>query len=263
MDNALLLYIKKIIYSLREMESVYVDIDYLKDAVGSIKITVEDIYTGNQISEWVADLESFGTSAATYSDSSRMNVLITNSDAVQNNKIQKILFDWSVANSKPGLFIKTFTNNGGGISWDSITQATQLSNNSTVFSYIIKNSTLWDLIMGNSSTRTEINNNYTVTESIIVSNLTLSHIQQDIVSKRITQTGYGSFTYDTSKYFVVEFNTVSTYISSGTIYNRDGSTISLKNLQLGESKTVKKFGENIKVSLDRGYSASIKVIDFS
>lgn len=263
MDNALLLYIKKIIYSLREMESVYVDIDYLKDAVGSIKITVEDIYTGNQISEWVADLESFGTSAATYSDSSRMNVLITNSDAVQNNNIQKILFDWAVANSKPGLFIKTFTNNGGGISWDSITQAAQLSNNTNVFSYIINDTTLWDLIMGNSSTRQQINSNFTITEPIIISKINQANVAKYIKNKKITPQGYGSINYNTGNYFVVSLTATSMRLENVTVNNRDGSSIRISKLSINDTKTINKFGTDINIYLSQGYDASVKVIDFS
>ena len=158
MDNALLLYIKKIIYSLREMESVYTDIDYIKEAVADIKLTVEDIYTGNQLSEWIDDLESFGSGSTTYRDATRMNTLITNYEACSNTAIDNHLFNWALANNKLGTFIGTALDNTS-VSWSNLTTPNSIAANSTAFNAMSKDSRIFGLYFENSTCKQCIWNN--------------------------------------------------------------------------------------------------------
>lgn len=169
MDNALLLYIKKIIYSLREMESVYTDIDYIKETVGNIKITVEDIYTGNQISDWIKDLETSGASSATYNDPSRMKTLCGNLDAALNGKINTLLFKYAYEKNIMGTLFGTYCGDVSGVNWQSLTTPDSVLRNANAFRAVAKDSTALELCMNHSSFRPKIYNNYSVTESIIAS----------------------------------------------------------------------------------------------
>lgn len=230
MDNALLLYIKKIIYSLREMESVYVDIDYIKETVADIKITVEDIYTGNQLSEWIDDLESFGSGSTTYRDAARMNTLITNYEACSNTAIDNHLFNWALVNNKLGTFIGTALNNTS-VSWSSLTTPNSIAANSSAFAAMGRDSRVFGLYFENSTCKQCIWNNRSTVKS------GLSAAQNYLLTK--AKTGWTRNTYRDKKWYVINIVTESdTGASTGYWYYTLYDTQVEKSLQLtGSSRT--------------------------
>lgn len=257
MDNALLLYIKKIIYSLREMESVYTDIDYIKETVGNIKITVEDIYTGNQISEWVSDLTSFGTNSTTYKDASRMNVLITNKDACENASIDDYLFTWAVSNNKTGTFLKNSLASPGSTNWDSLTTPDSIAKNGTAFSTLCNDSRNFELFIGNSTCKTAIWNNSSVTES------KLTATAKSILSKhakRVTWQTQGMGGRKAINGYVTNI-VINSYVRLIINY-KDGTTYNSGKWQNFDTYTVNKFVNNIGAEYDT-YSSTVSAYVFS
>lgn len=168
MDNALLLHLKKIEKNMSD------EFDDVLSAINSIQLRVNDIYFGNQISEWVADLADSGKLSATYSDSERMNALISNKDACKNITVNQHILDWGIANNKVGTFFNSYIGVVSGVTWSSITSISQFCSNTSAFSVVATNSEMFNLVLNNSTARNSIFDNYATTQSILTSSTPLS-----------------------------------------------------------------------------------------
>lgn len=116
-------------------------------------LVCKDILTGQQVSDWVADLKAYGTSSETYANSSRMTTLVNSSDAVGNSDVTKTILDWSLDNAMVGSYFGTLTGDTT-VSWSALTTADALVssedalcgviiNDDTYWSTLVKNYTLW------------------------------------------------------------------------------------------------------------------------
>lgn len=161
MDNALLLYLKKLE---QNMHSEFTDVI---TAISNVQLRVDDIYLGSQVSDWVTDLETFGTSSVTYGDPTRMNVIVANSSACKNNDISSIILDWAIANNKAGTYFGSIFENDASVAWNTLSTIANVMGNNAAFSKIANDSFAFEKSMNNSSCRNAIYNAKSVTESII------------------------------------------------------------------------------------------------
>lgn len=161
MDNALLLHLKKIEKNMSD------EFDDVLSAINSIQLRVDDIYFGNQISEWVADLADSGKLSSTYSDFERMNTLIANKDACKNIVVNQHILDWGIENNKVGTFFNSYIGVVSGVTWNSIASINQLCSSSSAFSVVATNSEMFNLVLNNSTARNSIFDNYATTQSIL------------------------------------------------------------------------------------------------
>lgn len=132
-------------------------------------VVVKDILQGRQLSEWITDLATSGTSSATYGNSDRMNALIADSDACRNVDVAQYLLDWAVTHDKAGTYYGSALGSVSGVTWTSLTTANSVMGNSAAFTAIAANNTAFTASMNNATCRTAIYNNAATTGSIIVS----------------------------------------------------------------------------------------------
>ena len=158
----------KVVYD--RIDDVLGRIESLYGRVEDTYLVAKDILLGTQISDWIADLKASGTASATYSDASRMNVLIANEDAANNVDVAKYLVQWAVANNKYGTYCGAACGAVSGVTWDSLTTPNAVMGNATAFTALCGNSVAFKASMQNSGCKTAIWDNSVLTESIIVAN---------------------------------------------------------------------------------------------
>lgn len=193
------------------IEDVLGRIESLYGRVEDTYLVAKDILLGTQISDWIADLKASGTASATYSDASRMNVLIANEDAANNSDVAKYLVQWAVANNKYGTYCGAACGAVSGVTWDSLTTPNAVMGNATAFTALCGNGVAFDATIKNSACRTAIwNNAASVTENIIVNSSTALNVMRN---NMVVQTSGG--TYNDIKWFFVEIKKIN---DNGTIY---------------------------------------------
>lgn len=149
------------------IEDVLGRIESLYGRVEDTYLVAKDILLGTQISDWIADLKASGTVSATYSDASRMNVLIANEDAANNQDVAKYLVQWAVANNKFGTYCGAACGPVSGVTWDSLTTPNAVMGNATAFTALWENVVVYTEIMNNFNCKRAIWECSTVTEPII------------------------------------------------------------------------------------------------
>lgn len=127
----------------------------------------KDILQGTQIAEWIEDLQTSGTSSATYADDDRMEVLIGNTNAAQNVAIAQYLLDWAVAHNQTGTYLGACVGDVAGVTWSSLTTPTQVCGNSSAFSAAANNDTAFNAMLGNASCKSAMYDGYATTENVI------------------------------------------------------------------------------------------------
>ncbi len=212
MDNALLLYLKKL------EESLYKEFDDVLAAISNVQLRVDDIYFGNQLSEWVADLEAFGKSSVTYKDPSRMSMVVASVDACKNENISNIILEWAVANNKTGTYFGSILNNPSGVSWTSLSTPANVMGNSSAFKLIAKDTYALSKVMGNSNCKVQIFEQRSVTQSVITSNSDiLANLKKYQTRKKASiSDGHMSESWS-GKYFVFLVYFHSDYNASGEV----------------------------------------------
>lgn len=147
------------------IEDVLGRIESLYGRVEDTYLVAKDILLGTQISDWIADLKASGTASATYSDASRMNVLIANEDAANNSDVAKYLVQWAVANNKYGTYCGAACGAVSGVTWDSLTTPNAVMSNATAFTALCGNSVALNEAMLSDDCKASIWNNALVTEN--------------------------------------------------------------------------------------------------
>lgn len=161
MDNALLLYLKKL------EASMSAEFDDVLAAINNVQLRVDDIYFGNQISEWIEDLNSSGKNSLTYQDSVKMNTLISNTAACNDSRVAIYLLEWAIDNNKVGIFYGSSVGDAGEITWDSLATLDSVMSNNAAFTEIANNYTAITASLNLKDGRDSIISNYSVTENII------------------------------------------------------------------------------------------------
>ena len=173
MDNALLLYLKKLE---AKIDGLDIDIAELNTLSSTIKVTVDDILNGTQLAEWIADLEAAGKSSTTYNDANRMNKLITNDVACRNTNINQHLFDWSASNNKVGTFYNTGIGAVSGVNWSSLSSISSVTNNTNAFRAVANDSVLFEVLFNNTTAKETLWTNSSVTESVLQNSTTALNV---------------------------------------------------------------------------------------
>lgn len=230
MDNALLLYIKKI---LGNLEEINLEFDSVKNTVNNIEVTVNDIYTGNSVTDWIADLVENGTSSDTYKDASRMALLCENKAACTNPSINTILFNYAVSNSlNVGNFYNQLLGSVSGVNWSSLSTISSISANSAAFSAVANNASAFKMFFDNSQGRQSLWTNRTTTQSVLASSSTaLTEMKKSSKTENVS-TGTSSFPHDeiSKNLFVFSASlsteqdnwgaTLTLKLSSSTVYSK-------------------------------------------
>lgn len=182
MDNALLMYLKKMNKKL--------DDDFLsvQTQLNNIKITVDDILLGRNLSEWIADLAASGVESATYKDSSRMQALTESKDACRNITVNQYIFDWSVNNNKVGTFFGSALGTVSGVTWSNLTTSAKVCANANAFRAVANDTITFTVAVTNNTFRPAIFDNRSVTRSIFES----SNVAMTIMKNRKTTKKYTS-----------------------------------------------------------------------
>lgn len=158
-------------------------------------IVAKDILTGKQISSWVADLTASGKQSATYQDSSRMNILLTNKDSCRNNNVCQYIYDFAVENTKTGTYFGTALDSEGGVSWDTLTTPTSVCGNATAFEIIMNDEITCKVLLKNQPSKTAIWDNATITENILATSPFALNVmnaeKKNIGSVSTSQGGHG------------------------------------------------------------------------
>lgn len=254
MDNALLLYLKKLE---AKIDGLDVDITTLNNTTFEIKATVADILNGTQLSEWMADLEAAGKSSTTYGDYNRMNTLVSNDVACKNTNINQHIFDWSVTNNKVGTFFSTAM----GGNWSSLTTCNAVYKNSSAFSSIANNENMFTIAMNNTISKNSMYSSYNVTESIIAGSSTALKVLDGMkTKKRIPYTSGGQTTISIGGFVLTAgFNEWPGMNSNrGTLNARDSSSISMPT----RSGTINKFIIDADCYVYNDSGGSINYVDF-
>lgn len=191
--------------------------------VNETNIVVKDILEGKQISTWVDDLSASGKNSATYKDASRMNALLGSKDACRNNKVSQHIFDFAVANNKTGTYFGTALDNTGGVSWAALTPPASVCGNTAAFSLVAKDAITSAAAFGNAPFRTDMFNNYTKTQSVILSSQHMMNAANSVkkMQRKECPTGSGPFQMRWSgRFFVLGagLNLNGNYAGSGTPY---------------------------------------------
>ena len=269
MDNALLLYLKKMNAEINN------NFSSVENQLNNIKITVDDILLGRNLSEWISDLAASGKSSATYADQSRMQALVESTDACKNVQVTQHIFDWSVINNKVGTYYNSYFGAVSGVTWDKLTTPSLVYANSNAFKKIANDSDVFKTAMSNSAARAAMFNNYGTTESIISSSsVAMSYLNS--VRKFVTIYDYWNDDYKpiTGKLFI---------LSASNGYNSfDRLTVSITNpknsvseIDLGEYrgyagdsdfyfKDVKKFASKVSAGpSNTTNTVNVRYVDFS
>ena len=233
----------------------------LMDRVEDTYLVTKDILLGTQISDWIEDLKTSGTESATYSDADRMNVLIANNDAANNNAIAKHLVSWAVSNNKYGTYCRGACGGIDGVAWDSLTTPNEVMGNATAFTAVCENSVAAKATMENGPCKNAIWDKANITEACIRS----SSSMKSVLTSKSARTNVNVSTSG-KKWFLIQIevsrdNTVSTpsYVtgSYGSVHvNGITTTASVNRFVTGLS--VLEEGSD-----DRGSDVWVRYVDFS
>lgn len=236
MDNALLLYLKKL------EQSMYAEFNDVLAAISNVQLRVDDIYFGNQLSEWVSDLETFGKSSVTYKDASRMSTIVSSVDACKNENISTMILEWAVSNNKVGTYFGSILNNPASVSWTSLSTPANVMGNSSAFTLIGKDTNALSKVMNNSNCKIQIYNQRGTTQNVIRSNSDiLENLRKYKTQKRASISSDNKTTEWSGKYFVflVYFN--NDYKADGSV--KMGSSTIWSGAPDGTSENINKFAD--------------------
>lgn len=182
----------------------------LMDRVEDTYLITKDILLGTQISDWIEDLKTSGIESATYSDASRMNTLIANTDAANNDAIAKHLVSWAVSNNKYGIYCKGACGEVSGVTWESLTTPNAVMGDATAFMAVCENSVAAKATMENEPCKNAIWDKANITEACIRSS---SSMKSALTSKSARTNVNGSASG--KKWFLIQIevsreNTAST-----------------------------------------------------
>lgn len=152
------------------VDSFGATLDEIQTYANETNVVVKDILSGRQISEWIQDLKTFGTSADTYSNSDRMNTLLADSDAAKNPDVEGYILQWALANNKFGTYLNTAIGTVSGVNWTSLTTPEQVFSNSTAANAVFGSSVAFNNILDTGGCGQAIVDNYTITESLLENN---------------------------------------------------------------------------------------------
>lgn len=177
-------------------------IDNMYSFVNETNIIVKDILNGKQISEWVDDLQEFGTNSTTYKDATRMKKLISNYDACVNTNIDDLLFLWSVTNSTIGTYVGTSLQNPSDVSWDTLTTPSVLSSNASAFTHLCNDKRIFSLYLSNDTCKTSMWDKASTTQSILIASaIAKSVLNENKIKKTVKYSG--SPVSGSGKFFVL------------------------------------------------------------
>lgn len=236
MDNALLLYLKKL------EQSMYAEFNDVLAAISNVQLRVDDIYFGNQLSEWVSDLETFGKSSVTYKDASRMSTIVSSVDACKNENISTMILEWAVSNNKVGTYFGSILNNPASVSWTSLSTPANVMGNSSAFTLIGKDTNALSKVMNNSNCKIQIYNQRGTTQNVIRSNSDiLENLRKYKTQKRASISSDNKTTEWSGNYFVflVYFN--NDYKADGSV--KMGSSTIWSGAPDGTSENINKFAD--------------------
>lgn len=236
MDNALLLYLKKL------EQSMYAEFNDVLAAISNVQLRVDDIYFGNQLSEWVSDLETFGKSSVTYKDASRMSTIVSSVDACKNENISTMILEWAVSNNKVGTYFGSILNNPASVSWTSLSTPANVMGNSSAFTLIGKDTNALSKVMNNSNCKIQIYNQRGTTQNVIRSNSDiLENLRKYKTQKRASISSDNKTTEWSGNYFVflVYFN--DDYKADGSV--KMGSSTIWSGAPDGTSENINKFAD--------------------
>lgn len=266
MDNALLLYIKKI---LGNLEEINLEFDSVKNTVNNIEVTVNDIYTGNSVTDWINDLVENGTSSDTYKDASRMSILCENKAACTNPSINTLLFNYAIDHSlNIGVFFNQLLGSVSGVDWSSLTTLSHIAKNSSAFKAVADNnsafsmfydrgkSLLWDnrgttgAALSSSQNAIELLTKYATTQS---SHKLRSGSNYSFDRNMFVLSVSGSDYDNNSRYYYQ------------AVLKLGGSTVLNKSVyQSSSPSSVKKFADRFEANFGLGMViGTVKYVDFS
>lgn len=236
MDNALLLYLKKL------EQSMYAEFNDVLAAISNVQLRVDDIYFGNQLSEWVSDLETFGKSSVTYQDASRMSTIVSSVDACKNENISTMILEWAVSNNKVGTYFGSILNNPASVSWTSLSTPANVMGNSSAFTLIGKDANALSKVMNNSNCKIQIYNQRGTTQNVIRSNSDiLENLRKYKTQKRASISSGNKYGEWNGNFFVflVYFN--NDYKADGSV--KMGSSTIWSGAPDGTSENINKFAD--------------------
>ena len=234
MDNALLLYLKKL------EQSMYAEFDDVLAAISNVQLRVDDIYFGNQLSEWVSDLETFGKSSVTYQDASRMSAIVSSVDACKNENISTMILEWAVSNNKVGTYFGSILDNPTSVSWASLSTPANVIGNSSAFTLIGKDTNALSKVMNNSNCKVQIFNQRGTTESVIRSNSDiLENLRKYKTQKKASIKDSNKVAEWNGNYFVFLVYFANDYKASGSV--KMGSSTIWSGAPDGTSENINKF----------------------
>lgn len=236
MDNALLLYLKKL------EQSMYAEFNDVLAAISNVQLRVDDIYFGNQLSEWVSDLETFGKSSVTYQDASRMSTIVSSVDACKNENISTMILEWAVSNNKVGTYFGSILNNPASVSWTSLSTPANVMGNSSAFTLIGKDTNALSKVMNNSNCKIQIYNQRGTTQNVIRSNSDiLENLRKYKTQKRASISSDNKYGEWNGNFFVflVYFN--NDYKADGSV--KMGSSTIWSGAPDGTSENINKFAD--------------------
>lgn len=201
MDNALLLYLKKINDKLDN------NFSSIQNQLSYIKITVDDILLGRNLSEWIEDLKVHGVNSDTYKSSERMDILIKDRDSCMNPDVESYILKWGIANNKIGIYLNSVIGNVSGVTWSSLATPNDVFSNSKAVDAVFSSATAFNNILNTGGCGQAIIDNYSVTESRITSNPTSrSIINNRKKSEYILNAGsYKEVTRDNVAYYAFHY----------------------------------------------------------
>lgn len=236
MDNALLLYLKKL------EQSMYAEFDDVLTAISNVQLRVDDIYFGNQLSEWVSDLETFGKSSVTYQDASRMNSIVSSVDACKNENISTMILEWAVSNNKVGTYFGSVLDNPTGVNWTTLSTPANVIGNSSAFTLIGKDTNALSKVMNNSNCKIQIYNQRGSTQNVIRSNSgILENLRKYKTQKRASISSDNKTTEWNGKYFVFLVYFDNDYKASGSV--EIASSTVWSGAPDGASENINKFAD--------------------
>lgn len=236
MDNALLLYLKKL------EQSMYAEFNDVLAAISNVQLRVDDIYFGNQLSEWVSDLETFGKSSVTYQDASRMSTIVSSVDACKNENISTMILEWAVSNNKVGTYFGSILNNPASVSWTSLSTPANVMGNSSAFTLIGKDTNALSKVMNNSNCKIQIYNQRGTTQNVIRSNSDiLENLRKYKTQKRASISNDNKTTEWSGNYFVFLVYFDAAYKADGSV--KMGSSTIWSGAPAGTSENINKFAD--------------------
>lgn len=240
------------------IEDVLGRIESLYGRVEDTYLVAKDILLGTQISDWIADLKASGTASATYSDASRMNVLIANEDAANNQDVAKYLVQWAVANNKYGTYCGAACGAVSGVTWDSLPTPNAVMGNATAFTALCGNSVATEATVRNSTCKQAMWANITVCEPILTASSEALLAMRNVAgtNKNVNQSVL-------EKIFLVDLTAnLASSANLSLVYAAGGS--GQQEVKFGTTFTSNRFLQSLSISLSQDYAKpKARYINFS